>query len=76
VSQHLKTVIPDEPTAGWRDPESRTYKCYQYILDPGSHPAWRDLAGMTDYETASRGRGIAVIEHSSGSSSVFKGFPL
>jgi hypothetical protein len=29
----------------------------QIILDPGSHPATRDLAGMTNYDTASYGGG-------------------
>jgi hypothetical protein len=38
-----------------RDPESRKItKKNQIILDPGSHPAPRDLAGMTNRETTSR----------------------
>ncbi len=40
-----------------RDPESRKVAENQIILDPGSHPAPRDLAGMTYYDTASDGDG-------------------
>jgi hypothetical protein len=57
VTQCLETVIPDEPTPGGRDPESRRHNEYEYILDPGSRLAWRDLAGMTDCDTASFARG-------------------
>jgi len=58
-----KTVIPGEPKDLGRDPESRKLFENQTILDPGSHPAsvfaeaspdrLRDLAGMTNYSTAS-----------------------
>ena len=37
--------------------ESRKAAGYQIILDPGSRPAPRDLAGMTNYDTASDGGG-------------------
>jgi hypothetical protein len=39
-----------------RDPESRKIAGTQIILDPGSHPATRDLAGMTNYKTVFIGR--------------------
>jgi hypothetical protein len=40
-----------------RDPESSEVAKNSIILDPGSHPAPRDLAGMTNYDTApQRGR--------------------
>jgi hypothetical protein len=70
VSQFQKTVIPGEPKDLGRDPwfdrlttlsevegESRKLLENQTILDPGSHPAPRDLAGMTNYNTASQVRG-------------------
>ncbi len=59
VSQFAKTVIPGEPNDYGRDPESRKPKKIQNILDPGSHPAPRDLAGMTNCDTASFRRGIS-----------------
>jgi hypothetical protein len=37
--------------------ESRKIAENKIILDPGSHPAPRDLAGMTNCDTASRGGG-------------------
>ena len=36
-----------------RDPESRKLAENKNVLDPGSHPAARDLTGMTNYDTAS-----------------------
>ncbi len=48
VSQFDKTVIPGEPNDVRRDPESREAVGNGIILDPGSHPAQRDLAGMTN----------------------------
>jgi hypothetical protein len=48
VSQFYKTVIPGEPNDVGRDPESREAVGNRIILDPGSHPAPRDLAGMTN----------------------------
>jgi len=36
VSQYLKTVIPDEPTAGWRDPESRLVPAKLVLEKSGS----------------------------------------
>jgi len=36
-------------------PESRKMKSYRRVLDPGSRPAARGLAGMTDCDTASIG---------------------
>ena len=59
-SQFYKTVIPGEPNDVGRDPwfdrlttlsevegESREAVGNRIILDPGSHPAPRNLAGMT-----------------------------
>jgi hypothetical protein len=46
--QFDQTVIPGEPRNSGRDPESRKVGENQNILDPGSHPAPRDLAGMTN----------------------------
>jgi hypothetical protein len=57
VSGFDKTVIPGEQNDFGRDPESRKVAENQIILDPGSHPASRDLAGMTNYDAASSGRG-------------------
>ena len=70
VSQFDEHVIPGEPKDPGRDPwfdrlttlsevegESRKIVSYQIILDPGSHPAPRDLAGMTNCDTASSGVG-------------------
>jgi hypothetical protein len=67
VRQFDKNVIPGEPKDCGRDPwfdrlttlskvegESRNIAENQNILDPGSHPAPRDLAGMTNCETLSR----------------------
>jgi hypothetical protein len=69
-----KTVIPGEPKDLGRDPwfdrlttlskvegESRTLFENQTILDPGSHPVLRDLAGMTNYNTASKREGHSGI---------------
>jgi len=59
VSQFDKPVIPGEldPVSSTglvgRHPESRKVAKNQNILDPGSHRAPRDLAGMTNYDTAS-----------------------
>jgi hypothetical protein len=52
--QFDKAVIPGEPNDFGRDPESRRIVEYQIILGPGSHPAPRDLAGMTNCGTAAR----------------------
>jgi len=73
VSQYLESVIPDEFTEGGRDPwfdrlttlsevegESRKIVGNQIILDPGSHPASRDLAGMTNCNTVSGGLRLVV----------------
>jgi hypothetical protein len=62
LSQSLSNVIPDESAGDGRDPwfdrlttlsevegESRELKLLQLFLDPGSRPAMRDLAGMTNY---------------------------
>jgi hypothetical protein len=38
--------------------ESRKVAENQILLDPGSHPAPRDLAGMTKWDTASKGEGM------------------
>jgi hypothetical protein len=57
VSQLGKAVIPDEQYDVERDLESSKLAENQFILDPGSHPAARDLAGMTSYATVSGGRG-------------------
>ena len=66
VSQFDKAVIPGEPNDCGRDPwfdrlttlsevegESRKVAENQIILDPGSHPAVRDLTGRTNCDTAS-----------------------
>ena len=53
VSQFVNTVIPGERNAVGRDPESRKTAENQIILDPGSHPVPRDLAGMTNCDTVS-----------------------
>ncbi len=46
-----------------RDPESRKITENRITLDPGSHPAPRDLAGMTNRDPASDGEGlVGVIE--------------
>jgi hypothetical protein len=71
VSQFDKTVIPGEQNDVKRDPwfdrlttlsevegESRKRGENQIILDPGSHPGSRDLAGMTNCDTTSGGRVI------------------
>ena len=55
VSQFDKPVIPGEPNHVGQDPESRKVVEIQIILDPSSRPAPRDLAGMMNYDTASRG---------------------
>jgi hypothetical protein len=55
MSQSDKAVIPGEPKVSGRDPESRRIVQYQLVLDPGSHPAPRDLAGMTNSGTSSDG---------------------
>ena len=44
--------------------ESRKLSGNQLILDPGSHPAPQDLAGMTYYDTASLWGGTAMRERS------------
>jgi hypothetical protein len=62
---HFQTkVIPGEPKHLWPDPwfdklttlsevegESRKLVENQTILDPDSHPALRDLVGMTNFDT-------------------------
>ena len=66
MSQFEKTVIPGEQTNVVRDPwfdrltilsevegESGKLTENQIILDPGSHPALRDLAGMTNSDIVS-----------------------
>jgi hypothetical protein len=60
VSQFDKTVIPAEPRKPApysirfrRAPESRKIAENQITLDPGSRPAPRDLAGMTNCDTVS-----------------------
>jgi hypothetical protein len=62
VSHFDKTVIPGEPASlprtrygVGRDPESRKIAGNLIILDPGSHPAPWDLAGMTKCDTIFRG---------------------
>ncbi len=63
VPQFQTSVIPGEPKHFWRDPwfdklttlsevegESSKLVDKQTILDPGSHPALRDLAGMTNFD--------------------------
>ena len=57
VSQLNDKVIPGEPKKVGRDPESSKFAENQIILDPGSRPALRDLAGMTNGETISTGKG-------------------
>ena len=54
MSQFDETVIPGEQNDVERDPESRKMAENEIILDYGSHPAPRDLAGMTNYHAASR----------------------
>ena len=49
----VKTVIPGEPTDCGRGPESRKLAENQNTLDPGSRPAPRDLAGMTNCDIVS-----------------------
>jgi hypothetical protein len=44
-----------------RDPESREVAEYQIIVDPGSPPAPRDLAGMTNYDTDTNGHGTEAV---------------
>jgi hypothetical protein len=74
VSQFNKPVIPGEPNDFGRDPwfdklttlskvdeESRKEPENQNILDPGSRSAQRNLAGMTNYDTGSQGRGIREV---------------
>ena len=51
VPHFQTTVIPGEPKHLWRDPESRKLVENQTILDPDSHPALRDLVGMTNFDT-------------------------
>ena len=64
VPHFQTTVIPGEPKHFWRDPwfdkltplsevegESRTLVEILTILDPDSHPALRDLVGMTNFDT-------------------------
>ncbi len=51
MSQGQWVVIPDEDALGGRDPESRKCLPFQLLLDPGSRPASRNLAGMTKYDT-------------------------
>ena len=63
MSQIDKPVIPGEPRDCGRDPESRKVARNQIILDPGSHPAARDLAGMTNCDTASDPGGIGSAFH-------------
>jgi hypothetical protein len=46
--QREETVIPDERCSASRDPESRKAKVIHKILDPGSRPVSRGLAGMTN----------------------------
>jgi hypothetical protein len=53
-----KTVIPGRDpwfdrltTLSEVEGESRRFAEHQIILDPGSHPALRDLAGMTEWCT-------------------------
>jgi len=66
MSQFNKTVIPGEQNDLGRDPwfdrlttlsevegESRNLVVNRIVLDPGSHHAPRDLAGMTNCDTAS-----------------------
>jgi hypothetical protein len=60
ASQFDKTVIPGEQNDFGRDPESRKLAENQIVLDPGSHPAPRDLTGMTNYDTVSDGGGLSL----------------
>jgi len=60
VSPFDKTVIPGEPNDVGGDPESRKVVENQIILDPGSHPAPRDLAGMTNCDNALKGPALIV----------------
>jgi hypothetical protein len=61
VSQFNKPVIPGEPNDFGRDPESRKEPENKNILDPGSRSAQRNLAGMTNYDKASQGRGMREV---------------
>jgi hypothetical protein len=61
VSQFHKTVIPGEQNDVERDPESRKLAGNQVILDPGSRPAPRDLAGMTDCDTVYKGGAMGCL---------------
>jgi hypothetical protein len=67
VAQFNKTVIPGEQSHLGRDlgfdrlttlseveGESRKLEVNRTVLDPGSHPTPRDLAGMTTYYKASQ----------------------
>jgi hypothetical protein len=56
-----KPVIPDERRAAYGDPESREMASSRLLLDPGSHPAPRDLAGMTNWDTAFQGGGKSLV---------------
>jgi hypothetical protein len=60
MSQFDKTVIPGEQNNAERDPQSRRLSGNQVTLDPGSHPAPRDLAGMTKWDIASPGRNSSL----------------
>jgi hypothetical protein len=73
ASQFDKTVIPGEQNDFERDAwfdrlttlsevegESRKLAENQIVLDPGSHPAPRDLTGMTNYDTVSDGGGLSL----------------
>jgi len=42
-----------QPGAAGRDPESSLFRQLRTFLDPGSRPAARDLAGMTNCHTVS-----------------------
>jgi hypothetical protein len=62
VSQFEKNVIPrkrqrdlrpDERREAYRDPESGKTASYNELVDPGPRPVSRDLAGMTNCDTAS-----------------------
>jgi hypothetical protein len=50
-------LIPDERCYASRDPESRNTEQIERLLDPGSHPAPRDLAGMTNATQSLTGEG-------------------
>ena len=70
ASHREEPVIPDERCYASRDPwfdtlttlsyvegESRNIEQFQKLLDPGSRPASRGLAGMTHCDTVSKGEG-------------------